>query len=97
MNPASNRFEWAEKCMEDECQNKAVMICKDHTVIVCACCLGGLHASCQTIEIGNVEIVKKVEEIVESIIERMKNYSFTYREIKIEIYELIEKRIIRSK
>ena len=79
MNLASNRFEWVEKCMEDECKNKSIMICKDHGLIVCACCLGGLHATCQTVEIGNVEVVKKVEEIVESIIKRMTIYGFTYK------------------
>ena len=34
MNPARNRFEWVEKCLEDGCKNKALMVCRDHGLIV---------------------------------------------------------------
>ena len=72
-------FEWIGTCTEEECTNKALMVCRLHRQLLCSCCVGSLHACCQVTEIGNTELVRTVAEITESLLKRIQNYGNNYR------------------
>ena len=72
-------FEWIGTCTEEECTNKALMVCRFHRQLLCSCCVGSLHACCQVTEIGNTELVRTVSEITESLLKRIQDYGRNYR------------------
>ena len=72
-------FEWIGTCTEEECTNKALMVCRFHRQLLCSCCVGSLHACCQVTEIGNTELVRTVAEITESLLKRIQDYGSNYR------------------
>ena len=72
-------FEWIGTCTEEECTNKALMVCRLHRQLLCSCCVGSLHACCQVTEIGNTELVRTVAEITESLLKRIQDYGSNYR------------------
>ena len=72
-------FEWIGMCTEEECTNKALMVCRLHRQLLCSCCVGSLHACCQVTEIGNTELVRTVAEITESLLKRIQDYGSNYR------------------
>ena len=67
-------FEWIGNCTEDECTNKALIVCEVHKQLLCSCCVSSLHGCCKVTEIGNTELVEKAAEITESLIKRIQNY-----------------------